>query len=151
MPIRQSGTWVGGEMPPIYTISTETAKKISGFGKLPHLSSHINQKKSLSFVSRKENNLSFWYFTKLNLNRYFIKIFNWQIFKSRMFSNVTIMLFVNHDILVVLFLHSALIITQKSFNLKESPYIFLKFVLFTTCPSPYKYTYLNSYSLDAIH
>ena len=111
----------------------------------------INQKKSLSLISRKENNLPFWHFAKLNLNSYFIKIFNWQIFKSRMFSNVTIMLFVNHDILVVLFLHSALIITQKGFNLKESPYIFLKFVLFTTCPSPYKYTYLNSYSLDAIH
>ena len=37
MPIRQPEAWVGGEMLPVYIISTEIPKKISGFKKLPHL------------------------------------------------------------------------------------------------------------------
>ena len=41
MPIRQPEAWVGGEMLPVYTISTETPKKISGFGKIGVLYSSL--------------------------------------------------------------------------------------------------------------
>lgn len=34
MPIRQPEAWVGGEMLPVYIISTEMPKKISGFKRI---------------------------------------------------------------------------------------------------------------------
>ena len=64
MPIRQPEAWVGGEMLPVYTISTEMPKKISGFKKIAVFLIFIHRYRSID-----TSKASFGFFAEENFNR----------------------------------------------------------------------------------